>query len=165
MKHRITWEEYRQEFSQRPLEGDQRYRVFWRLYGLAQRNLWPFPEGGLLGDYRRPDYVLPEDEDGSYRWGRHTWAKDNATEDRRVALEVMASFRSTGCARCGENDDACLEAHHRERETKQAHVAALYGRGQGKRLARELALCVCLCSNCHRKYHAGRFTLDTLLKE
>lgn len=64
-----------------------------------------------------------------------------------------------GCQRCGEKDIICLDHHHLRDK--------LFGLGGGKHsghtldeIKAEIAKCAVLCSNCHRKLHAGRFTIE-----
>jgi 5-methylcytosine-specific restriction endonuclease McrA len=98
---------------------------------------------------------------------KRQWEKDNP---ERVA-EYMRNWRAKqravintalagGCVRCGETDTACLDFHHRNPAEKEAEIGNVARRWGSERLLAEIAKCVVLCSNCHRKFHAGRFTLD-----
>lgn len=64
--------------------------------------------------------------------------------------------RESGCNICGEMDVCCLDFHHLE---KGVPVTRAIGKGYGA-VETELAKCVILCANCHRKVHAGRATPD-----
>jgi hypothetical protein len=88
------------------------------------------------------------------------------TRRRRELGEWFAIFKQTlACARCGENDPACLDFHHRDPATKDMDLASVVHRGWSKaRIFEEVAKCVVLCANCHRKLHAGRFTIDELVE-
>ena len=62
--------------------------------------------------------------------------------------------RSDGCVRCEEDDPACLDYHHREETEKVMTVSEMVTHGYSKdRLRAEIAKCVLLCANCHRKEH------------
>lgn len=73
---------------------------------------------------------------------------------------LLAEFRSSGCWSCGETDPVCLEAHHVDPTKKHEHVSHLMGASQ-KLLRQELAKCVCVCANCHRKIHAGKIAVPS----
>lgn len=87
-------------------------------------------------------------------------ARANRGRDRRraaIRAEIHA-FRERGCRVCPEREPVCMSAHHR-RDKK-------FTIGEAERLPvtlaclrAELAKCVCLCENCHRKFHAGLITL------
>lgn len=58
------------------------------------------------------------------------------------------------CARCSESDFNCLDFHHIEDKT-EAIAKMSYMSCSLKKLKREIAKCIVLCSNCHRKFHAS----------
>lgn len=58
------------------------------------------------------------------------------------------------CPVCGETELCCIDFHHRS--DKEAHIGQAADQGWSEsRLRKELRKCVTLCSNCHRKLHAG----------
>lgn len=58
------------------------------------------------------------------------------------------------CIQCGENDIACLDFHHLERESKEHSVSMLVNHTSSiKKIQDEISKCIVLCSNCHRKLH------------
>lgn len=64
------------------------------------------------------------------------------------------------CIKCGEGDPSCLELHHTDPSTKEDAVSNMVCRGfSWENILVEISKCVVLCSNCHKKYHAGRFVL------
>lgn len=71
--------------------------------------------------------------------------------------EVDDCKESKGCCVCGETDPCALDFHHPD--AKDVGVSYLRRAKSRDRLYQEMAKCVVLCSNCHRKLHAGRFTL------
>jgi hypothetical protein len=94
------------------------------------------------------------------------------TRVRRVAVrrvaeirDEIAEFKKTGCLLCPENEPCCLVAHHTDPKQKDFDIAQAathqYGRA---RFTRELAKCVCLCENCHRKVHAGKKKLSARVR-
>lgn len=60
-----------------------------------------------------------------------------------------------GCLVCGEKDYVCLDLHHLDPAAKEADPATLASSSFSAFL-KEAEKCVVLCSNCHRKVHAGR---------
>lgn len=60
--------------------------------------------------------------------------------------------RSLECVRCGEDDFRCFVFHHPDPSKKEANVCDLMTYSK-KRIQQELAVCECLCSNCHLIHH------------
>jgi hypothetical protein len=70
--------------------------------------------------------------------------------------QLIRDFKSGGCSRCPENEPCTLSAHHINRDDKDFQLgAANQHRKSPTMVAAELAKCICLCENCHRKVHAG----------
>lgn len=66
--------------------------------------------------------------------------------------------RTCKCVRCGEDDMCCLEFHHRTPGAKDFLLSQASTRGfSWEHIMEEIAKCDCLCANCHRKKHAGRW--------
>ncbi|CCF85847.1 hypothetical protein NITHO_5940002 [Nitrolancea hollandica Lb] len=64
--------------------------------------------------------------------------------------------QSLSCEACGESDPACIEFHHKDPSEKEFVISQAARAGYSKaRLLAEMAKCHVLCSNCHRKAHAG----------
>lgn len=75
---------------------------------------------------------------------------------RKKYKEILAEFRLLGCRICKELEPCCLVAHHVDPSKKEYRIGEARGLGIGiERFKSELAKCVCLCENCHRKVHAG----------
>jgi hypothetical protein len=78
--------------------------------------------------------------------------------DRVKTLKVwIKEYKSKlQCTRCGENEICCLDFHHRDKETKDLTISRAITNGWAiKRLLKEIEKCDIVCSNCHRKIHAG----------
>ena len=79
--------------------------------------------------------------------------------NRKLAL-ITAFKAERGCAECGERDVRCLDLHHRDpadkhpwlRKRKQQPSQSMSALSFAD-LERELAKCIVLCANCHRKHH------------
>jgi hypothetical protein len=70
--------------------------------------------------------------------------------------EIAEWKRSRGCTVCGETEPWVLDMHHLDpssKETNSATSATL------KAFLKEADKCILLCSNCHRKVHAGILTI------
>ena len=80
--------------------------------------------------------------------------RKNWAELRRKKKEWLDS-QKTPCAVCGESDIACLDFHHRDPAKKDATVSIAVAHWSIKRLQKEMAKCIIICSNCRRKLHAA----------
>lgn len=67
------------------------------------------------------------------------------------------------CSFCKEDDSCCLEFHH-PNDDKEHHVSDMRGKFSKKKILEEIAKCVVLCANCHRKVHAGKIDIALLVK-
>lgn len=73
-------------------------------------------------------------------------------ENTRIFKEWKATQK---CSLCGETESCCLDLHHLDPTKKEYAIAATSRFTSFKNLQKELDKCVVLCSNCHRKVHAG----------
>jgi hypothetical protein len=82
--------------------------------------------------------------------------KKNCADYYQRKKAFVDSFK-TPCVKCGEPEKACIDFHHLDPNTKDFTIAkAQFNR---ERIKQEVEKCVCLCANCHRKLHAGLFSL------
>lgn len=77
--------------------------------------------------------------------------KENKARHRKEFHEWKATLF---CEICGENEECCLEFHHRDPKKKDLEVSRLIDWSLA-RAKKEAAKCAVLCSNCHKKVHAG----------
>jgi hypothetical protein len=92
----------------------------------------------------------------------NTWQRNNRQKTRCYAKRLYNRNRkflrnlrkNSKCARCGEPHWACLDFHHIDPSTKSFSVNMMGGAHSIKRIQEEIAKCIVLCSNCHRKEHA-----------
>ena len=87
----------------------------------------------------------------------HNQAVRKARRDD-LARRVREWKRERGCACCPENEPVCLELHHLDPTTKEAQPSDLIRRSW-EAFIEEAKKCIILCSNCHKKYHAGLIEL------
>ena len=74
-------------------------------------------------------------------------------EQQEKKKQILLDARAGGCIRCGEQDPACLDFHHRNgKDDKLGDIGTFRKFGKARLLA-EIAKCDVLCANCHRKFH------------
>jgi len=88
---------------------------------------------------------------------------------RKRQIELAARLKkfkeSQCCSRCGEGYTACLDFHHTDPCEKESEIYRMVNSGiSWKRIAAELAKCVCICANCHRKTHDDPIILEEVNK-
>ena len=81
--------------------------------------------------------------------------KDKSQHRRAEIRQWLRNYKSLMCCKkCNENHVACLEFHHRDPKQKEVNVAAVINKCWCiARIEKEVAKCIVLCSNCHRKLH------------
>ena len=101
----------------------------------------------------------------------HTETHKKITSDKRKQerAEVASFIRSVkakhGCQLCPEKEPCCLEFHHIDGE-KKFNISDFRAIGVGQsKFNEEICKCVVLCSNCHKKLHAGLIdSVDGLIR-
>jgi len=101
------------------------------------------------------------------RWNREYYKKNSESEkkrifDRRKKIAAwLENYKSKlECSICGEKTPVCLDFHHKDSTLKDKSLSLAIKWGWGKtRIMKEIGKCVVLCSNCHRKVHAGLIKL------
>ena len=72
--------------------------------------------------------------------------------------ELKLNYR---CIVCGEDEPYCIDFHHLDPKNKLFGVGATNAQRYPKqKILDEIKKCVPLCSNCHRKLHAGLIKLE-----
>jgi hypothetical protein len=91
-----------------------------------------------------------------------TWRqrhRDRLLEKRRKRQEEIKTWyrqykTKIRCIRCGENDPACLQFHHRNRDEKKINIATyVFQAANLEKFIQELNKCDVLCANCHWREH------------
>jgi hypothetical protein len=74
-----------------------------------------------------------------------------------VVREWLQAYKKTlRCSLCPETHPACLDFHHLDAATKVGRVSNYASFNFSiDRIKAEIAKCVVLCANCHRKHHSG----------
>lgn len=94
-----------------------------------------------------------------YRRQHYTDNRQKYIDKAAVVKQGVASWwrdykKQFSCSTCGENHPACLDFHHPD-GTKEKNVARMASNGSKRELLAEIAKCIPLCANCHRKLHYG----------
>lgn len=89
-----------------------------------------------------------------YEANKNTYVKRSSERRMRLAQEYHAWKTQQKCCRCDETDECCLEMHHFNPSEKEHGLAsfAMSNFGNDAWYA-ELAKCIIVCSNCHKKIH------------
>jgi hypothetical protein len=86
-------------------------------------------------------------------------AQYKRAKERRKELVLWLNEikRQKKCLCCDETEIVCLDFHHIGK--KDIDISDMLRNGYSKKnIEKELAKCICVCSNCHRKIHAGIIT-------
>lgn len=78
--------------------------------------------------------------------------------ERRIVecQAIINEWKSQGCCVCGESSRCCIDAHHKNQNEKEYAIGHFAnGSKSPPVIKKELAKCIAICANCHRKYHAG----------
>lgn len=86
--------------------------------------------------------------------------KKNAAR-REMLKEILKAHKNgAACKICGEDDPVTFDFHHRDPSKKAFNICDAVKRCvQKKALLAELAKCIILCANCHRKVNQGKVAL------
>lgn len=82
--------------------------------------------------------------------------KQSRERKEKIKEWVERVKAENGCCFCDEDIPECLVFHHVDSSKKRSEVGKLVGKGLSvDNIHHEMEKCVVLCSNCHRKFHAG----------
>lgn len=85
--------------------------------------------------------------------------KENRDKVRKFNKRFITKYKiMCGCKLCNETEVACLDFHHLDPSMKEDNLARMDTCSISK-IKEEIRKCVVLCSNCHRKLHAGLINL------
>ena len=101
------------------------------------------------------------------KYHREVWYPKN--KERRK--EITKSYKDANqqryldwkkqqkCIVCSESESVCLDLHHKDPTQKDFLISQKSKSSAWSTLEKEIQKCVVLCSNCHRKVHAGLIQL------
>jgi hypothetical protein len=86
--------------------------------------------------------------------------KSKAKRDYKKNL--LIELKEVGCCVCGEKDPVCLDFHHYDSSEKEFNVSQALMKTLPDMIT-EASKCVIVCSNCHRKIHAGTVNIEDFI--
>lgn len=85
-------------------------------------------------------------------------------EYKAINIEYITNYKlAHGCTYCDEKDICCYDFHHLR--DKSFNISQKLVRSTLQRIIEEIEKCVVVCSNCHRKLHAGRTMIPRIRNE
>ena len=84
-------------------------------------------------------------------------ARKNNIEYRKRNRDFIKNYKtSAGCKFCKETSHICLDFHHLNPKVKDWNISIMSrGASSISTIKKEIKKCIVICSNCHRKLHAG----------
>lgn len=98
-----------------------------------------------------------------YRVSRHVPKRRLRLKQIPVSQVISLFKEKYGCCICHESCGCCLEFHHINPNDKSVGISHLtrHTTGIGK-IAKEIEKCIIICSNCHKKLHAGIIEINNM---
>lgn len=90
----------------------------------------------------------------AYRQRPDQKAKADEYQKRTREKRLDEPKAGKSCELCGEDFPDCLDFHHRDPSQKIDTISRVARYRPKPELLAEVAKCILLCSNCHRKLHA-----------
>lgn len=90
-----------------------------------------------------------------------SYNKRNVERRNRHAEMLQEYKHDKSCLCCDESENICLDFHHVDPTSKSFTVSGQSMGRNWEQIEQEISKCVLLCSNCHRKFHAGLIDLPT----
>jgi len=79
--------------------------------------------------------------------------KKHRISKREWFIEFM---KTKQCTLCPETESCTLDWHHLNPDTKILEISKMVNKCYSiETIMEEMSKCICICSNCHRKIHAG----------
>lgn len=106
---------------------------------------------------RHAEYIREKyHTDPAYREKHKRMVQANKVRQRKLLADLVAKAKKVGCLICEETEPCCLSFHHRDEKKKKFNISGAVRIGFSvATLDEEIAKCVLVCENCHRKIHAG----------
>lgn len=104
----------------------------------------------ICANCHRKEHTDDEGSDGAIDRAGHSSDSNN---DLREWMRTI-KHEAGGCERCDARDPSCLDFHHEDPDEKRSSVGSMVSDGRPKpEIRNEIAHCVVLCANCHRREH------------
>jgi hypothetical protein len=83
-------------------------------------------------------------------------------QKKEKLFEFVNAYKAAkGCCVCGDKDPIVLDFHHLDPSKKKDSIALLINQRKPlETVMKEIEKCVVICSNDHRRLHAGTLSLD-----
>lgn len=107
-----------------------------------------------LREWRRANKERVNEQQKAYRAANRHRARQWQNNRRNLRRAWLEEQKAAGCSRCPEKFPACLDFHHLDPATKRFMIGPSVLNHTLEDLEAEMAKCIILCANCHRKEHA-----------
>jgi len=89
-------------------------------------------------------------------------AKNNNPKYKKRNKNFVSEYKSNiGCKFCNEKTPVCLDFHHKDPTIKDWNISIMSNSASSlDTIKKEIDKCIVICSNCHRKLHAGLLDLN-----
>ncbi len=104
--------------------------------------------------YTDPNYHK-ERSKAHYQKYKQKYLERNQIAKHRTR-DLINAAKSSGCLLCSETTPCALDFHHLHGKDK--NISRMKGLNDNK-ILEEIAKCVVLCANCHRKVHSGLISI------
>ena len=95
-----------------------------------------------------------------YSKNKSVYITRSSERRRKLKIWFREITKDDVCHFCSESDKICIDYHHKDPLKKDKEISTLLGEIRSKeRILGELKKCIAMCSNCHRKLHAGKLKL------
>lgn len=89
----------------------------------------------------------------------HIKAKIRTKKRHEEIRQLLNEYvKDKSCVNCGESDPVVFEFHHKNPKEKEFEIGSALNRKR-ENVLKELAKCIILCANCHRRVHWGKLNL------
>lgn len=91
-----------------------------------------------------------------YSRNKQTYIDKNYSAKKRNKKWIDEYKKDLKCIKCGEDETCCLDFHHIDPKNKKIEISLLKRSTLSlDSIKKEIDKCIVVCSNCHRKLHAG----------
>ena len=105
----------------------------------------------VIKEYQRNWLREKLKNDPEYKARHYASKQKRHDENKRLLTERK---EQSPCSSCGEYHPACcMDYHHLDPSIKEKQISSMLSANSWKKIEEEIAKCVLLCSNCHRKIH------------
>ena len=120
--------------------------------------LWKNKSKGIRHYQCRECYKLVRKK--SYESNREYYLNKNIKKKNQNRDWFLEYKKDKSCLICNESETVCLDFHHKNENEKFTELSKMkYSTYSLNKIIEEIDKCVILCSNCHRKIHAGLITI------